>query len=99
MPEQSANLLAFWDATSSWQVRSVLRSVGRRFSDNTNAAATRIPSYAVLDLGARWRASSRLDLDLRLDNVTDEVYADSGSATMWLLGAPRSVTLSAFLRF
>jgi iron complex outermembrane receptor protein len=99
VPEQSANLLVFWDAAPAWQVRAVLRYVGRRFSDNTNAPATRIPSYHVLDLGVRWRATARLDLDLRLDNVTDEIYADSGNATNWLLGAPRGATVSAFVRF
>lgn len=99
VPEQSANLLVFYEAAPAWQFRSVLRYVGRRFSDNTNAAATRIPAYRVWDLGARFRATSKLDLDLRLDNVTDAVYADSGNSTNWLIGPPRSVTLSAFVRF
>jgi iron complex outermembrane receptor protein len=99
VPEQSANLLVFWDAAPAWQFRSVLRYVGRRFSDNTNAPATRIPSYHVLDLGGRWRVSPRLDLDLRLDNATDAIYADSGNATNWLLGSPRAATLSAIARW
>jgi iron complex outermembrane receptor protein len=99
VPEQSANLLLFWDATPAWQVRSVLRYVGTRYADNTNSAASRIPSYSVLDFGVRWRTSARLSLDLRVDNTLDEVYADSGSATAWLLGQPRSVTLSASVRF
>ncbi len=99
VPERSANVLAFWDPTSSWQARAVLRYVGRRFADNTNTAASLIPSYSVLDLGTRWKATRKLALDLRLDNTLDEVYADSGSATAWLLGSPRSVSLSANIRF
>ena len=37
--------------------------------------------------------------DLRVDNVLDEIYADSGSATAWLLGAPRSATASVNIIF
>jgi iron complex outermembrane receptor protein len=99
VPEQSANLLVFWDPAPSWQARAVLRQVGRRFADNTNLPAARIPSYSVLDLGARWKATRRLSLDLRLDNARNEVYADSGSATAWLLGPPRSLSLAARVGF
>ena len=99
VPERSANALVFWDATRAWQARAVYRYVGRRFADNTNIAASLIPSYSVLDLGAKWRARQRLTLDLRVDNVTDEIYADSGSSTAWLLGPPRSVALSVNVVF
>ena len=99
VPEKSANLMLFWDPTPSWQARAYLRYVGRRVADNTNSAASLIPSYSVLDLGARWQAARRLAFDLRLDNSLDEVYADSGSATAWLLGAPRSVSVSANIMF
>jgi len=99
VPEQSANVLVFFDPTPSWQARANLRYVGQRFADNTNVAASRIPSYAVLDLGTRWRATRTLAFDLRLDNSLGEVYADSGSTTAWLLGSPRSVTVSANMMF
>ncbi len=99
VPEESANAIVFWDATSFLEGRAVVRYVGRRFADNTNVAASRIPSYTVLDLGARWRVSPKLSLDLRLDNATDEVYADSGSATSWLLGRPRAVAVSTNVLF
>jgi iron complex outermembrane receptor protein len=89
----------FWDVTPDVQVRSLLRYVGRRYADNTNSAAARIPSYSVLDLGARWQVRPNLSLDLRLDNALDEVYADSGNSTAWLLGQPRAVTLGASVTF
>jgi iron complex outermembrane receptor protein len=94
VPEKSANAMVFWDATPAWQGRAVLRYVGRRFADNTNAAATLIPSYAVLDVGAKWKARQKLTVDVRVDNTLDEIYADSGSATAWLLGQPRALTVS-----
>jgi outer membrane receptor protein involved in Fe transport len=53
-----------------------------------------MPSYTVVDLGARWRARQKLTVDVRVDNTLDEIYADSGSSTAWLLGQPRSVTVS-----
>jgi iron complex outermembrane receptor protein len=99
VPERSANVIVFWDPTARWQARGTLRYVGRRFADNTNVAASLIPSYTVLDLGLRWKAAPRLGLDARVDNALDEVYADSGSATAWLLGSPRSFTVSATIMF
>ena len=99
VPEQSANVLALWDVTPAWQVRGVVRYVGDRFADNTNAPATRVPAYTVVDLGLRWQATRRVSLDVRLDNALDEVYADNGWTTMWLLGRPRSVSLSTNVLF
>jgi len=99
VPERSANVVVFWDATPQVQLRSLVRYVGRRFADNTNAAAARIPSYTVVDLGARWQVRPSLSLDLRLDNALDEVYADSGNATAWLLGQPRAVTIGTSVTF
>jgi iron complex outermembrane recepter protein len=94
VPERSANVIVFWDPSPTWQARGVMRVVGRRFADNTNVAASLIPSYTVLDIGTKWRASPRLSVDARIDNIFDELYADSGSATQWLLGPPRSATVS-----
>ena len=99
VPEESANVMVFVDATRSIELRSVLRYVGRRFADNTNSAVSRIPSYKVLDLGGRVRVTPMLSLDVRLDNALDEIYADSGSTTAWQLGPPRGATVSATLRF
>lgn len=99
VPESSANLMVFYDVAPQLQLRAVVRHVGRRFADNTNVAASLIPSFTVADLGARWQATSRLSLDLRVDNAFDEIYADSGSATAWLLGMPRSVTLGTRIGF
>ena len=99
VPEESANAIVFWDVTPFLTPRVVVRYVGRRFADNTNAPVTRIPSYTVVDIGTRWRVTPKLSLDLRLDNVSDEAYADSGSSTAWLLGRPRSVAVSANILF
>ena len=99
MPERSANILAFWDATPELQLRSFVRHVGRRFADNANSAVSRIPAYTVLDLGARWQVRPNLNLDVRLDNTLDEAYADSGNSTAWLLGSPRAVIVGTGVTF
>jgi len=99
VPRESANAIVFWDATPRVTGRLVMRYMGQRFADNTNSAASRIPAYRVIDLGARARLSPRLSLDLRLDNATDATYADSGSTTAWLLGRPRAAAVSANVVF
>jgi iron complex outermembrane receptor protein len=99
VPEKSANVMVFWDPAPAWQTRAVMRYVGLRYADNTNSAASVIPSYKVLDLGVRWRARPKFSVDVRLDNTLDEIYADSGSSTAWLLGQPRSVTVSTNILF
>ena len=60
-------------------------------------ARLNLPSLAgrtVLDVGAKWKARQKLTVDVRVDNTLDEIYADSGSATAWLLGQPRALTVS-----
>jgi iron complex outermembrane receptor protein len=99
VPERSANFMIFWDPTPKWQARAVTRVVGLRFADNTNVAASRIPAYQVVDLGLRWRMRPNLVIDGRIDNIFDEVYADSGSITQWLLGPPRSPAVSLNVLF
>jgi iron complex outermembrane receptor protein len=94
VPERSANVMVFWSPARAWEARAVARFVGRRFADNTNVAASLIPSYKVVDFGVRWKVQPRLSIDARLDNAFDAIYADSGSSTAWLLGAPRSATVS-----
>ncbi|MEQ1758527.1 MAG: TonB-dependent receptor [Vicinamibacterales bacterium] len=99
VPEESANLIVFFNPIRAIELRSVMRYVGERFADNTNVPLSRIPSYRVVDFGGRWQVIPKLSLDLRVDNALDEIYADSGSATAWQLGAPRAVTLSANVKF
>ena len=86
--------MLFWSPMPAVEARGTMRLVGRRFADNTNVAASVMPSYKVVDFGVRWKMQRRLGVDVRLDNAFDEVYGDSGSTTMWLLGPPRSATVS-----
>jgi iron complex outermembrane receptor protein len=94
VPEQSANVIAFWNPHPRWEARSVMRFVGRRFADNINTVSAVMPSYKVVDFGLRWIVRPDMSFDARLDNAFDELYADSGTTTQWLLGSPRSATIS-----
>jgi iron complex outermembrane receptor protein len=99
VPQRSANAIVFWTPASTWEARGVLRFVGRRFADNLDTASAIMPSFKVADVGVRWRARPKLSIDARIDNVFDEIYADSGTTTQWLLGMPRSATLSLNVLF
>ncbi len=99
VPQRSANVLVFWNPLPAWEARGVMRIVGQRFADNANTATTIMPSYQVVDFGVRWRARPKLAIDVRIDNAFDELYADSGTTTQWLLGSPRSATVSLNVQF
>jgi iron complex outermembrane receptor protein len=101
VPEHSVNLWLTWNAPSDWQVRGGLRSVGRRFWDNTNT--TQMPGYNVVDAGVRKRLRGGAIVDLRLNNLSGELYATdfyyNGFAPQWMLGTPRSAEVSLTMGF
>ena len=101
VPEHSVNLWLTWNGPSDWQVRGGLRSVGRRFWDNTNT--TQMPGYNVVDAGVRKRLRGGAMVDLRLNNLTGELYATdfyyNGFAPQWMLGTPRSAEVSLTVGF
>ena len=99
VPQRSANAIVFWTPVSNWEARGVLRFVGRRFADNLDTPSAIMPAFKVADFGVRWRARPKLSIDARIDNAFDEIYADSGTTTQWLLGAPRSATVSLNVLF
>ena len=95
VPKRTGNLFVAWNFLPQWELRSGAHYVSDRYSDNTNVS--RLPAYTVLDAGLAWRVNQRLKFDLRIDNLADKVYAAStyaGTATQWVLGAPRSYTLA-----
>ncbi len=66
-----------------------------------NGQSGKVPSYTVLNLMAAYDLTKNVRLRLNIDNVTDEVYITSmnWSARRAFLGAPRTVLLSADVRF
>ena len=100
-PERSINLWLTWNAPQDWQFKGGLRSVGPRYWDNTNTM--KIPTYTVVDVGARKRLSQRMSLDLHVYNLGDALYATdfyyNGYAPQWMLGTPRSAEVSVTYGF
>lgn len=95
VPKRTGNLFVLWNVTPQWEARTGAHYVSDRYSDNTNAS--RLPAYTVLDAGLAWKISPKLKFDFRIDNLTDKVYAAStyaGTATQWILGAPRTYTMT-----
>lgn len=95
VPKRTGNLFVLWNVTPQWEARTGAHYVSDRYSDNTDLS--RLPAYTVLDAGLAWKVSPKLKFDFRIDNIADKVYAAStyaGTATQWILGAPRTYTMT-----
>ncbi|MCS4509907.1 TonB-dependent receptor [Xylophilus ampelinus] len=98
VPERSAGLWTAYRFRPQWQAGFGARHVGPRQANAANTA--RLPSYAVLDASLSYAYSRRLTVALAVKNLADKVYALSGAGDVfWLLGAPRTVQLTARARF
>lgn len=95
IPTSTANFHANWDFLPGWQVRGGVQYVSDRYADNTDIS--RMPAYTIAELGLRWIPQPGLKLDLRVANVTDQIYASTnatGNTVQWILGEPRNVMFS-----
>lgn len=95
VPKRTGNLFVLWNVTPQWEARTGAHYVSDRYSDNTDLS--RLPAYTVLDAGLAWKVTPKLKFDFRIDNIADKVYAAStyaGTATQWILGAPRTYTMT-----
>jgi len=100
VPKRTGNLFVLWNVTPQVEARTGAHYVSDRYSDNTDQS--RLPAYTVLDAGVAWKMTPKLKFDFRIDNLTDKVYAAStyaGTATQWILGAPRTYTVTGNYAF
>lgn len=98
VPERTASLWTRYRFLPRWDAGLGVRYVGLRQSNAANTA--NLPAYTVLDASLAWRQSAALSFTLAVKNLADHDYALSGSGgTRWLLGAPRTVQLTARTRF
>ena len=76
-----------------------MQYVGPRTGDNANA--THAPGYTLLDATIAYQPLPALTLDLALRNLANRTYAVllANNGAQWLLGAPRSVELTARYAF
>lgn len=98
VPERTVSLWTAWRFLPQWQAGLGARYVGARQGNAANTA--QLPSYTVLDASLAYEPSRTLQFALAVKNLTDRDYALSGTANVrWLLGAPRTVQLTARARF
>lgn len=97
VPERTANLWTSYRFAPHWQAGVGMQYVGSRAANTANTLD--FPSYTTVDALLRYEVSRNLNLALSVSNLADKDYAISGSGnTRWLLGAPRTVFLTARMK-
>lgn len=86
-----------WQVTPAVGLNADWRQVGRRYANTANTAWE--SGYQLLGLGATWQLTREALLRLRVDNATDKVYSATVGPNLVVLGAPRTVQLTADLKF
>jgi iron complex outermembrane recepter protein len=110
IPRQQANLGLEWDAfmLSGLTFDARVITTGHVYANGENTQ--RLPGWTRLDIGARYATEIKghlFTVRSRIDNVTDRDYwasaggsaSDTGNYGYLVLGAPRTVTVSAQLDF
>jgi iron complex outermembrane receptor protein len=98
VPERTASIWTTYRFLPQWQAGFGARYVGVRQGNTANT--TQLPSYVVLDASLAYDHSRNLKLGLAVKNLADRDYALAGTANArWLLGAPRTVQLTARATF
>ena len=86
-----------WQVLPALQLSADGRHVGKRFANTANTVFE--GAYTLLGLGLQWQAAPGLNLRLRVNNATDEVYSATLGTNLVYLGAPRSVSASVDWKF
>ena len=78
-----------------------LTGVSSTSTVNLNANTLTIPSYTTVDALLRYEVSRNVNLALSVSNLTNKDYALSApnGGAQWVLGAPRTVMLTARAKF
>ncbi len=110
IPDRQANFGVEWDAFMlpglTFDARVI--TTGHFYANSSNTQ--RVPGWTRLDIGARYATDIKghlFTVRSRIDNVTDRDYwasaggsaSDTGNYGYLVLGAPRTVTISAQLDF
>ena len=90
-----------WNTGFAWVPTDRVRLIADlRYVDDRSTGGSTMPSYTVLDASAHFRVSDELNLVVKGENLTDELYAfGSYWSGTWLVGKPRAFSIAADLRF
>ncbi len=86
-----------WQMLPALQLSADARHVGKRYANTANTVWER--GYTLLGLALQWQAAPGLNLRVRVNNATDEVYSATLGTNLVYLGAPRSVSASVDWKF
>jgi iron complex outermembrane receptor protein len=94
VPERNANIWLSYAAFRTVNIGGGLRYVDERYTSDANTAI--LPSYTVFDAHVSWKPSSRIDVSLRVDNLSDEddYVLSQYTPNQWIFGDPRSYELT-----
>lgn len=96
--ETAANLWLSWAPIDPLRLDAGLRYIGERYSDAANLR--RMPGYTVVDASVRYDLAEKTSVAINLRNAFDRIYVqNSYSSSQWVLGEPRSVSVTLEQRF
>ena len=96
-PDWVAGAMLSWQPTPSWTLEADWRHVGKRFANTANTAWE--GAYNLLGVSVSWRLLPGATLRARVNNLTDQVYSATVGNNMVVLGAARTVSVTADWRF
>ncbi len=96
-PDWVAGASLAWQALPTLQLAADWRHVGKRFANTANTIWE--GAYDLLGLSASWQAAAGVTVRARVNNVTDKTYSATLGNNLVVLGAPRSVSVSADWKF
>lgn len=99
VPRRLANVWTSYRIDAAWRAGIGLQYVGPRTGDNANL--THAPGYTLIDSTVSFQPRRDITFDLALRNLGNRTYAVAlaNNGAQWLLGAPRSVELTARYAF
>lgn len=97
-PRQQASLWSSYKLTPDIAIGAGAFYTGKQYADDANTVA--LDSYVTFDAMASYQLTENVDLQLNIENITDERYISTASNTLnGEVGAGRSATLSTRVRF
>lgn len=111
VPRVNGSVLVVYEgaagASGRYGIGGGVTHTGRRLGEartqaqaNAGTPAFELPEYTVAKLVGYWRVNRTLRLSLDVDNLFDKTYYTNSFQRTWVaVGAPRTVTLGAQLKF
>lgn len=96
-PNRVGNLWLIYQPVSDWQFGVGGRYVASVYTNSENTQ--KLPAYTLYDAYARYSFNQHIDITLRGRNLSDKLYAYSGSSSQYYVGEPRSVELTLDLKY